>query len=626
MKKNLIAFSFGTVMALVSCSGTGTQTEVETSKSETTSSSETKYDPTNVETIVEKVVPIKSLSVDEETQKCTMDKIGVTKYYVINGETIPYVSFNTFVEEYVNAGDLSILYSNYECSFDSGMIRVTNPVNDSYMTFDVLTREVTYHGWEYFFSTNNANTHPFSGSVFGSMLYDDDFITYSYYEGKESISFSLADYSINDYVHRGEVYLPYETLCLLFNQSTSSVVYAGNAFYLYSGANLDSTLAYNSLIIGEEGTGWITEDYLTSEYNNLALGYDMFNGIDERQSRVHEGKTIKYLENGAYPVLSKYKDRLISKELNSSQKALQDLYKYDLDDGGHGNYTTLNILANSTFQRGDIAGEETYNTLSTIWGINGARKQAGIGASDILGEEAKSPNGYYKEFNGDTAYIQFDSFTINLKEYTEESIAKVPYYTDSVTLFHYANEQIQNNPNIKNVILDLSANGGGLMYASEYISSWVCGGTSGTLRNTKTGSFIDYHIEADVNMDGDFNELDYLSKDINLYVMVSNGSFSCGNKLPCNIKDNRPNNTYFIGSKTGGGSCAVVYLPFSFLGGQIRISSNLQLGRKNATADKFVSNESGVEADFYKIENSNYSAFADLNTIIGKISLGKTVE
>ncbi len=624
-------------MALTSCGGTGSSYCVPNSSDEVIpdssssevmpdSSSEKGYDPTNVESVVEKVVPFKTLVVDQENQKYYTSKIAVAKYYVVNGETIPYVSFNTFVKEYVNLGDSSPLYLNYECSFDAGKVLVTNPVNGSYMTFDVVTREVTYYGWDYFFSTIKYNTEPYIGSVYGSPLYNDKLTTYTYYRGKESISFSLADYSIVDYVYRGEVYLPYETLCLLFNQSISQITYAGSAFYQYSGANLDSTLAYNNLIIGEVGTGWITEDYLTSVYNNLALAYDMFCGIDERQSRVHEGTTIKYLENGAYSTLSKYKDRLTSKETSSVEEALQDLYKNDLDDGGHGNYITLNYLTDKTYQRADISGEETYNTLNTIWEIADERKKAGVDASSVLGQEAQSPNGYYKEYNGDTAYIQFDSFSMSLNEYTAESIAEVPYYTDSVTLFHYANEQIQNNSNIKNVVLDLSANGGGVMFVSEYISSWVCGGTDGTLRNTKSSSFIDYHIDADVNMDGVFNEKDYLSKDINVYVIVSNGSYSCGNKLPCNIKDNRTENTYFIGSRTGGGSCAVKYLPFSYLGGQIRISSDTQIGRKNATADKFVSNESGVEADFYKIENSNYAAFADLDTIIGKISPTKVGE
>ncbi|MBR4796185.1 MAG: hypothetical protein IK040_00640, partial [Spirochaetia bacterium] len=86
--------------------------------------------------------------------------------------------------------------------------------------------------------------------------------------------------------------------------------------------------------------------------------------------------------------------------------------------------------------------------------------------------------GYQKK--GDTAYITFDDFSFDRsRNYAEEPLTRKEKRAiekdfassgiDTVGLIHYANEEIQNNPKIKNVVIDLSCNTGGSVDAEVFV-------------------------------------------------------------------------------------------------------------------------------------------------------------
>ena len=103
---------------------------------------------------------------------------------------------------------------------------------------------------------------------------------------------------------------------------------------------------------------------------------------------------------------------------------------------------------------------------------------------------------------GDTAFITFDAFTVNRTDYYDPTI-NFNDPQDTIDLIIYANRQIklEGSP-IKNIVLDLSNNGGGNADAAIFVISWFLGEADIVLRDTFTGAESNAIYLADVNLDG----------------------------------------------------------------------------------------------------------------------------
>ena len=229
-------------------------------------------------------------------------------------------------------------------------------------------------------------------------------------------------------------------------------------------------------------------------------------------------------------------------------------------------------------------------------------------------DELNTSNSDYCEIE-DTAFITFDEFT----NYWDYDFSYDNYFENTLYLFQYANEQIRAH-DIKNVVIDLSCNGGGLLYVEQYIESWACGGSFISYEcDMIDGSLITVSKHADVNHDGMITSEDYLSSDINLYCIISPGSFSCGNLLPYRLKERT--NCKFIGDRSGGGACTLENYRYLPVGGNCRLSSFVGTATLDSTVENMKSIEDGVEADFYKIPctEENYAKYFDRPAIVEKI-------
>ena len=168
---------------------------------------------------------------------------------------------------------------------------------------------------------------------------------------------------------------------------------------------------------------------------------------------------------------------------------------------------------------------------------------------------------YYEE--GDTAYVTFDEFYLS---YDSETGELHDYYAlseadalpdDTIGLIIYAHKQItrEDSP-VKNVVLDLSCNGGGAATAAVFVLCWFLGDAHTSIHNTFTGAQSTTVFQADVNLDRKFDENDTLSwRDLNLYCLISPNSFSCGNLVPWAFKED--GSVTLLGKVSGGGSCIV---------------------------------------------------------------------
>ncbi len=214
-------------------------------------------------------------------------------------------------------------------------------------------------------------------------------------------------------------------------------------------------------------------------------------------------------------------------------------------------------------------GGYSYNTdkETLIEGIENIPQGAYRDRYYTLADEIKKsraeyfPDGIipYEEV-GDTAYITFDEFSLDLTQDhtvlpTDDDLPVLG--NDTIRLMQYSVEKItRKNSPIKKVVLDLSDNGGGVVFTAAYLLSAFLGNSSIALKDMITGATSMVNYKADLNLDGVVDEKDTLDgKGLELYCLISGTSYSCANMVPCVFKDS--GKVTLIGRTSGGGSCCV---------------------------------------------------------------------
>ena len=355
-----------------------------------------------------------------------------------------------------------------------------------------------------------------------------------------------------------------------------------------------------------------TADMADFAYRNLCFTLTNFFGYPGRT--LLENKGLK--EKGLDQALQDY-----GKAGQMTRELLQSTNMYDfisgtvtlgclLCDGGHTN-TDVTLMS-------DFSGNPTFlSTLNGIidakWGefwdicpeygpiyenlvgritlanhLNEARAKA-------LGEDVN----YYKV--GNTAYCQFGTFLCDDSGWRKFYKGEGPkptidqYPNDWLVILIDALEKAQNDPEVKNFILDISANGGGSSDIVLFITSLFANKSDLYYENVLTGQKMKSTFEVDRNLDGKFDEKD---KDVklkmNIGVLISTYSFSCGNLLPALLKDY---GICLLGKKSGGGSCAVLYSPSADGFGYTYSTHRIRLNNmKGENIDE------GIDPD-YQLEN-----------------------
>ncbi len=167
---------------------------------------------------------------------------------------------------------------------------------------------------------------------------------------------------------------------------------------------------------------------------------------------------------------------------------------------------------------------------------------------------------YYKK--GNTAVCVFDSFNSrNEKAWKAYYAGTGPKPTidntkdDDMVIFLDALEKANDDPEVENFIIDITANGGGSADIVMAMTSLIMDKSYISQDNAMTGqrSYVEY--EVDRNFDRVFDEKDKdVHYDLNFAVLTSGMSFSCGNLFPSMLKDN---GIPVMGETSGGGACAI---------------------------------------------------------------------
>ena len=431
----------------------------------------------------------------------------------------------------------------------------------------------------------------------------EDGIYYLSHEGQKNndaasgyplISNLEEDYGIELFYAEDELFIPLAMFSDLFLGNVASMLYNGQALFLVSGG-LDDTVEdesgrtlsdiYYSLEPGKRSAA--LSDFT---YRELCFVLDLFYGLKDQHGidSFNDYFGMTGLDAG-----------LKSTDAAVFSTALADLiYNYFADV--HSSYKY-----NSSFAGKDLMDPYmvVYDENCPVYNVY-VRDAILMAKRDAAGLSCEGTvlNAY--EEVGNTAYITFDSFIDPVIEYYDlftegtldlETLSQF-YMYDTFGLVIYANAMInrENSP-IENVVIDLSCNGGGSSNAAAYITAWVLGKCSFTVRNNATSATYANNYKADTDLDGTITESDALDMDrLDVYCLISPSSFSCGNLVPSLFKaDGR---VTLIGQKSAGGSCGMMDVSTAD-GTVFSISSYNEFC--NAKNGSYYSVDEGVEPDIY---------------------------
>ena len=453
---------------------------------------------------------------------------------------------------------------NYEFSSNDDGIYSLKSRNGE-MIIDVENDRVTIYHFP-FFTAGAADSGVSSDN-------NREFITLISLEIEEEkpLCLDLSAYNIDVIEKNGRVYFPVSVLNDIIIMSYISALYIDGSIYFT--INITSTATYFS-------TQPIYDKLERSEalaeftYNELCFQFDNFYGCPSKAliaSKIDEFGFDKALD--LYPEEVQLAKQLLKStsliDFHLGLCILSELF----NDGGH----TQTYMGSNEARSYD-------NEFKRIWDANFnssyEEKWSSACTCYLLATWQKWPNYYnimqtkqerleqYDKVTewegiaalyicGDTAVFSFDNFFIDVLEPFKQSL-------------DYAKEL-----GIKNFVIDLSTNMGGLVKAAAYFIAMIINkNTKNALVRTKGAYQKNENVytetqKADLNLDGKIDDLDNeVIYDFDFALLTTSITYSAACYLAEYAKEN---GVMLIGEKNGGGSCDLgrLYMPAS---GRMQIS------------------------------------------------------
>ena len=541
--------------------------------------------------------------VDETSPALSTKKLNdFAVHYVKGQELLPYITFQEYVSLY--DGLLKEGYSSIVNTTRSGYQRGVKKENTYYF---IVSLDLYHKSFEVSGSLRNCLTDSVDYSKTG-LNYQVEFGAYTIYDtSNRSSHYYYGEYNFNTYQFEGKYYLPLGLFDVCLGSDTSH-----NVFYNYE--HLFLTSSYSSIVktnYYDNGTTNIFDqmkNVVETQYNfkmplylrkynesSIYCMFDNFYGLGRVRGI---NKMSDYIRSFSWS------KNLLSENNEVRSETISKVFNF-LDDD-HTGLATIATPWNETVVSPRGASSADRRTLRTS-----LRDQREIVRTDLnLGKYEVQ----YSE-SGKTANILFDSFVFAPEEefYEVDGVTVKPnaYKSDSfVYIYNSLREIFDEHPSVKNIVLDLSTNGGGVVGTMAKILSLISpdNAASFAFRDTNVGYLQNFKAYVDTNGDEITDENDVFGgKGKDFYILTSPCSFSCANAFPFIAK--AYDYAKIIGAKSGGGQCTVgtCLLP----NGQFaQYSSNLQIGYEDLEKG-FIGDEGGAEVDI----SLNYSDFYDIEKI-----------
>ena len=379
------------------------------------------------------------------------------------------------------------------------------------------------------------------------------------------LTMDLGKYKIDIVSQGDECYLPLQTMSDVF----FSLQYI---YYVFNGEKVIADV-YKAPLMDqayEAKPAEMSPEYALFNFRELCFVMDYFYGL-KAEHRIDSFSDFLALDAGLFEQLS-------GTDSITFDAALTEILGLFFDDGH-------SALVQPSWRSGVPKGLETSMMLSNL----GYSLQARTSIDNKLHDArtAAYPDGVpaYEEI-GDTAFVTFDAFTVKRKPEEYYELENFDDPQDTIELMIYANRMVRREGSpVRNIVLDLSQNGGGDSDAAIAVSSWFTGETKFSLLDTMTGAETIACYRTDLNLNGialsnpedgsgKFDPGDTVSGQYNLYCLTAPGSFSCGNLVPAIF--NQVGGITLIGQRTGGGS-NVVFPATTASGTIFQMSGPLQI-------------------------------------------------
>ena len=393
----------------------------------------------------------------------------------------------------------------------------------------------------------------------------------SYLPAQATTTLDLGAYGIDLHADgKGAVYFPFATLADMYT----------DLYYHHAGFNGEKVVA--NLSVNEVELSEIDPDYnkplvarttrpadlADFNYKELCFAMDHFYGYP---GRVQYNDALK--AKGLDKVLEEdiacgpsIKKLLLSEKLSDYLIGMMGLTGVYFD--GHTAMTITSALGKATdypelyqeYQTGLMAHQDVLALLMTA--IVSMQSMVADGQA----VEALRPKVYGEGVTyvkkGDTAVCVFDSFNErNEQAWKDYYAGKGPMPTvenapnDDMVIFLDALKKAAADPEVKNFVIDITANGGGSADIVLAMTSLILDKSYISQDNSLTGQRSIVEYEVDRNFNGLFDAADKdVRYDLNFAVLTSPMSFSCGNLFPSILKDA---GIPVLGATSGGGACAI---------------------------------------------------------------------
>lgn len=380
------------------------------------------------------------------------------------------------------------------------------------------------------------------------------------YEGEAApVTLDLAKYGIRLYADKSDIYLPVSTLSnVMTDIAANYTLYNGESLYalrFMDGSAADGLYGSETLqaqMRGEERP----EDVIKQCYADLCLSFDCFFGhpgraaLDEALAEKGLDQALEDLgEDGAA-----IKEGLLSASLADYLEAMTRLLLGYLDDGHTVFEGGVDMAAE--YAGGPDASFAERIMSSYIESVRGAPVMMQQGKNLLIPVQRELFWGedVYRKF-GSTAIIRLDSFMA-------DEAAWDSYYNDggelpqdNLGIVAAGLKKASEDPEIENVIFDLSGNEGGSPDVMMAILAMTTGQDRLNGWNVITGQPMTVAFEIDANFDGVYDEKDREARyDFNYGALVTRHAFSCGNLFPFYFQEA---GAVLIGEPSSGGSCCV---------------------------------------------------------------------
>lgn len=469
--------------------------------------------------------------------------------------SIPYISAAAFQALMLPGSSLSVTWTG------DGQYLLEN----KYASAQVNTREEIFTSKDYMRFTNLMDQ--VQAGMDNAYLDGMPFVRFAFQLNSvpQPVEFDYSAYGIDLRGDGKAVYFPFATITDLY----------ADLFYHYAVCNGEKVVVADrdsdTNDIGKQDadfsvaklmTGTRTEEMAAFSYGEICFVIDHFygypgrspyesslknNGLDRTLEASAEGKTIKKL--------------LLSTKLEDQAVGMDGLNIF-LNDGGHSmGWSAGYLLSNS-----DQPYMASYPELAARFYQEYYHGRLTKAYQVLLISQLREmifPDGATYHKKGDTAICHFNGFGhLDYSAWRAYYAGTGPLPTlenvsvqDDMVVFLDALKRADEDPEVKNLVIDLTLNGGGSLDLVMALTSILYGESFTRCENPLTAERYEWNYDVDRNLDGKFDEKDKeVHYDLNFCVLTSRIAFSCGNYLPSLWRDK---GLLVAGEQSGGGSCAV---------------------------------------------------------------------